>query len=60
MIKWNRFDATVKMNELFSPTRLASQVLSKLLSHRLKGIQLLMCLPHFHIDIRDLKQEDVV
>ena len=26
MIKWNRFD-TVKINELFSPTGLASQVL---------------------------------
>ena len=26
MIKWNGFD-TVKVNELFSPTRLASQVL---------------------------------
>ena len=28
MIKWNRFDTDFKMNELLSPTGLASQVLS--------------------------------
>ena len=31
MIKWNRFDADFKMNELFSPDELASRVLYSVL-----------------------------
>ena len=38
IIKWNRFDTGCKMDELFSPARLALQVLYAAHSHDLRNI----------------------